>query len=76
MTGHRFRGPAATALRELGFGREVVERQIAHAERNQVTAAYVPAEYLPERRRMMQVWGDHLDRLKAGADVIPIVSVR
>ncbi|KGC04054.1 tyrosine-type recombinase/integrase [Burkholderia cepacia] len=74
MTGHGFRGLAATALRELGFGRDVVERQMAHAERNQVTAAYVHAEYLPERRRMMQVWGDHLDRLKTGAEVIPIAS--
>lgn len=76
MTGHGFRGLAATALRELGFGRDVVERQMAHAERNQVTAAYVHAEYLPERRRMMQVWGDHLDRLKAGAEVFRIASGR
>lgn len=72
MTGHGFRGLAATALRELSFGRDVVERQMAHAERNQVTAAYVHAEYLPERRRMMQVWGDHLDRLKAGADIFRV----
>jgi len=76
MTGHGFRGLAATALRELGFGRDVVERQMAHAERNQVTAAYVHAEYLPERRRMMQMWGDHLDQLKAGAEVIRIASAR
>lgn len=76
MTGHGFRGMAATALRELGFARDVVERQMAHAERNQVTAAYVHAEYLPERRRMMQVWADHLDRLKAGAEVIRIASTR
>ncbi|MBU9693926.1 integrase arm-type DNA-binding domain-containing protein [Burkholderia multivorans] len=76
MTGHGFRGLAATALRELGFGRDVVERQMAHAERNQVTAAYVHAEYLPERRRMMQAWGDHLDRLKAGAEVVRIASAR
>ncbi|KWK43170.1 integrase [Burkholderia stagnalis] len=76
MTGHGFRGLAATALRELGFARDVVERQMAHAERNQVTAAYVHAEYLPERRRMMQVWGDHLDRLNAGAEVLRIASTR
>ncbi|EIP90353.1 prophage CP4-like integrase [Burkholderia humptydooensis MSMB43] len=74
MTGHGFRGLAATALRELGFGRDVVERQMAHAERNQVTAAYVHAEYLPERRRMMQAWADHLDRLKSGAEIIPIAA--
>ncbi|MDN7807046.1 tyrosine-type recombinase/integrase [Burkholderia gladioli] len=76
MTGHGFRGLAATALREFGFARDVVERQMAHAERNQVTAAYVHAEYLPERRRMMQVWGDHLDKLKAGAEIIPIAAAR
>ncbi|MDN7636800.1 tyrosine-type recombinase/integrase [Burkholderia cepacia] len=76
MTGHGFRGLAATALRELGFGRDIVERQMAHAERNQVTAAYVHAEYLPERRRMMQAWGDHLDHLKAGAEIVRIASVR
>ena len=64
MTGHGFRGLAATVLRELGYSRDVVDRQLAHAERNQVTAAYVHAEYLPERRRMMQHWADHLDKLK------------
>ncbi|UOB54726.1 integrase arm-type DNA-binding domain-containing protein [Burkholderia pyrrocinia] len=64
MTGHGFRGLAATVLRELGYSRDVVDRQLAHAERNQVTAAYVHAEYLPERRRMMQHWADHLDNLK------------
>lgn len=67
MTGHGFRGLAATVLRELGYSRDVVDRQLAHAERNQVTAAYVHAEYLPERRRMMQHWADHLDKLKAGS---------
>ncbi|HDR9063535.1 TPA: tyrosine-type recombinase/integrase [Burkholderia vietnamiensis] len=76
MTGHGFRGLAATALRELGYSRDVVERQMAHAERNQVTAAYVHAEYLPERRQMMQAWGDQLDRLKNGGEVIPITAAR
>lgn len=60
MTGHGFRGLAATVLRELGYSRDVVDRQRAHAERNQVTAAYVQAEYLPERRKMMQEWADYL----------------
>jgi integrase len=64
MTGHGFRGLAATVLRELGYTRDVVDRQLAHAERNQVTAAYVHAEYLPERRRMMQHWADHLDQVR------------
>jgi integrase len=61
MTGHGFRGLAATVLRELGYSREVVDVQLAHAERNQVTAAYVHAEYLPERRLMIQRSSDYLD---------------
>ena len=76
MTGHGFRGLAATVLRELGYSRDVVDRQLAHAERNQVTAAYVHAEFLPERRKMMQHWADHLDALEAGAAVIPINAGR
>ncbi len=76
MTGHGFRGLAATVLRELGYSRDVVDRQFAHAERNQVTAAYVHAEFLPERRKMMQHWADHLDTLEAGAAVIPINAGR
>lgn len=60
MTGHGFRGLAATVLRELGYSREVVDVQLAHAERNQVTAAYVHAEYLPERSLMMQRWADYV----------------
>jgi integrase len=72
MTGHGFRGLAATVLRELGYSRDLVDRQLAHAERNQVTAAYVHAEFLPERRKMMQHWADHLDALQAGATIIPI----
>ena len=55
MTGHGFRGLAATVLREL------VDLQLAHAERNQVTAAYVHAEFLPMRTEMMQHWADYLD---------------
>ncbi|RQR33951.1 DUF4102 domain-containing protein [Burkholderia sp. Bp9143] len=72
MTGHGFRGLAATVLRELGYSRDVVDRQLAHAERNQVTAAYVHAEYLPERRRMMQHWADHLDKLKQVSNSQPL----
>ncbi len=48
----------------------MIERQLAHGERNKVSAAYNFAQYLPERRRMMQQWADYLDGLKAGAGVI------
>jgi integrase len=72
MTGHGFRSMASTLLNEHGFNRDAIERQLAHAERDGVRAAYNYAEYLPERRRMMQQWADYLDKLKAGAQVIPM----
>lgn len=72
MTGHGFRGMASTILHEQGWLTDVIERQLAHSERNSVKAAYNHAEHLPERRRMMQAWADYLDGLKAGADVVSI----
>ncbi len=74
MTGHGFRAVASTILNEMGFDADVIERQLAHAERNKVRAAYHRAEYLPERRKMMQQWADYLDSKKAGAEVIPLRS--
>lgn len=65
MTAHGFRSIASTMLNEHGWNRDWIERQLAHGERNSVRAAYNFAEYLPERRRMMQWWADHLDALKA-----------
>ena len=61
MTAHGFRGMASTRLNEMGWPPDVIERQLAHAERNSVRAAYNHAEYLPERRKMMQAWADYLD---------------
>ena len=52
---------------ERGYNRDWIERQLAHSERNGVRAAYNYAEYLPERRRMMQEWADYLDELKRAA---------
>jgi integrase len=60
-TGHGFRSTASTILNEHGFTPDVIERQLAHTERNQVRAAYNHAQYLPERRKMMQWWADYLD---------------
>ncbi len=62
-TVHGFR--ASTALNEMGFRPDVIERQLAHQERNAVRAAYNRAEYLPERRIMMNHWAAHLDRIEA-----------
>lgn len=58
MTVHGFRGMASTLLNEQGYNRDWIERQLAHGERNGVRAAYNYAEYLPERRKMMQKWSD------------------
>jgi integrase len=60
MTGHGFRGLASTILNGNGFESDWIERQLAHSERDDVRAAYNHAQYLSERRRMMQWWGDYL----------------
>lgn len=63
-TGHGFRSTASTILNEYGFRVDVIERQLAHSERNTVRAAYNHAQYLPERRQMMQWWADYLEGLE------------
>lgn len=72
MTAHGFRTIASTLLHEQGWASDVIERQLAHAERNAVRGAYNRAEYLDERRRLMQHWSDYLDRLAIGGVVIPL----
>jgi integrase len=73
MTGHGFRTLASTLLNEQGWNPDLIELQLAHAERNKVRAAYNRAQRLPERRKMMQAWADYLDRLRdAGANVMNI----
>ena len=71
MTGHGFRGVASTLLHELGHRHDLIEIQLAHQERNKVSAAYNHAKYVPQRAEMMQAWADHLDALKAGGKVLP-----
>jgi integrase len=72
MTGHGFRSMASTLLNEQGWHPDLIELQLAHAERNKVRAAYNRAQRLAERRKMMQAWADYLDELKAGkADTKP-----
>jgi integrase len=66
FTPHGLRKTASTILNEQGFRPDVIERQLAHAERNKVRAAYNHAEYLPERRQMMRHWADYLDNLAGG----------
>jgi integrase len=73
FSAHGFRATASTILNEMGFRPDVIERQLAHAERNKVRASYNQAEYLEERRAMMQQWADLTDEMaKDGDKVTPI----
>lgn len=73
ITGHGFRAMARTILhQELGVKPEVIEHQLAHRVPDALGTAYNRTKFLKERRAMMQQWADYLDKLKAGAEVIPI----
>lgn len=72
MTGHGFRGMASTMLHEQGHAHHLIELQLAHQERDQVSAAYNHALFLVDRAAMMATWADTLDKLRKGADVIPL----
>ena len=73
FSAHGFRATASTMLNELGYRKDVIERQLAHAERDKTRASYNHAEYLPERTAMMQQWADLIDSIAAGNDkVTPI----
>ena len=66
MSGHGFRALASTLLHENNWPTHCIELQLAHVERNRVKAAYNHAQYLDDRREMMQRWADYLDDLRAG----------
>lgn len=73
MTGHGFRAMARTLLSErLNVDEAVIEAQLAHAVRDSLGRAYNRAEFLEQRRRMLQTWADYLDKLRDGAEIIPI----
>lgn len=73
MSGHGFRAMARTILDEvLGFRPDHIEHQLAHAVRDPNGRAYNRTAHLPERKKMMQGWADYLDKLKAGAEIVPI----
>lgn len=72
-TPHGFRATASSILNEQGFNRDAIERQLAHMERNKVRAAYTHhAEYLKERRQIMQWWADYLTSLETDSNVVPV----
>jgi len=69
---HGFRSTASTVLNEHGFPSDVIERQLAHSgSGNKVRAAYNHAQYLTERRKMMQWWADYLDAVAKGKAAPP-----
>ncbi len=72
LTVHGLRATASTILNEQGFKPDIIERQLAHIERNKVRAAYNRAEYMEERRKMMQHWADYLDSLASGTNVVSL----
>ena len=71
MTGHGFRGMARTELGEMGYPREWMEIQLAHLVGDETERAYNKAQFIEQRRKMMQEWADHLDQLRRGAKVLP-----
>ncbi|MFZ6744981.1 tyrosine-type recombinase/integrase [Undibacterium sp. JH2W] len=72
---HGFRHTAATALAELGWGEDKIERQLSHVVPG-VKGKYQKAKYLEDRRMMMIAWANYIDSLKEGAVVPPIRQVR
>ena len=73
MTGHGFRAMARTLLAErLNVDEAVIEAQLAHAVKDALGRAYNRTEFLEQRRKMLQTWADYLDKLREGAEVIPI----
>jgi integrase len=68
MVGHGFRSMASTCLNEQGWHPDLIELQLAHAERNDSRGAYNRAQRLPERRKMMQAWANYLDKLRGKAE--------
>jgi integrase len=71
-TVHGFRATGSTILNEHGYNPDAIEKQLAHAERNKIRAAYHRSEYMDERRKIMQTWADYLDALRTGAKIVPI----
>lgn len=72
QTAHGFRHLISTALNERGYNRDWIERQLAHGDPDEIRAVYNNAEYLDQRRDMVQQWADYLDSRRRGADVVPL----
>lgn len=76
QTGHGFRGLASTIMNEKsGVRSDVIERQLAHKDRNKIRRTYNHAEYLDERCTLMQWWSDYLDGVWMGHDAQSEIKV-
>jgi integrase len=74
LTVHGLRATASTILNEQGFRPDIIERQLAHTERNKVRASYNHAQYFEERQKMLQHWANYLDAVGSGAVVTALKS--
>ena len=73
MTGHGFRATARTILDEvLGWKKDVIEAQLAHAVSDSLGRAYNRTEFREQRRKMLQAWADYLDGLRGGNNVVAV----
>ncbi len=69
-TGHGFRHTMSTILHEQGFNTAWIELQLAHVDKNTIRGTYNHAQYLEQRREMLQWYGDYVDGLKHGGNVM------
>ena len=72
LVSHGFRGAASTLLNEMNFNSDWIEAQLAHSKQDAVRVTYTYAQWLPQRREMMQQWAGFIDGLRAGGNVIAI----
>ena len=72
QTAHGFRHLVSTALNDQGWEGDWIERQLAHGDPDEIRGTYNQAQYLEQRRKMMQAWADYLDKIKRGGVVLPM----
>jgi integrase len=70
MKAHSFRTTASTLLNQMKYSPDAIERQMAHKDKNKVRGIYNRAEYVDERREMLQFWADYLDDLKKSVNTV------
>lgn len=73
ITPHGFRAMASTMLNESGqWNLDAIERQFSHKDKNVIRRSYNHAQHLTERREMLQLWANYLDKLKQRGEIIPL----